>query len=79
MWLSLNTIGVSQLLLDEMEQWNVRTQLLEAKLDEIRKKPGNSLTGNTKLALNTFINELCNKAYLDYVGKNLRFIVAVKS
>ena len=51
MLLSLQTIGVSQLLLDEMEQWKERTQLLEAKLDEVRKKPGISLTGNAKLAL----------------------------
>ena len=34
-----------QLLLDEMEQWDERQQLLAAKLDEIRKKPGNLLTG----------------------------------
>ena len=66
MLLSLNTIGVSQLLLDEMEQWNERTQLLEAKLDEVRKKPGNSLTGNVKLALNTCINKPCKKANLDF-------------
>ena len=38
---------ISQLLLDEMEQWNQRQQLLAAKLDEIRKKPGNLLTGQT--------------------------------
>ena len=38
---------VFQLLLDEMEQWEERQQLLEAKLDEIRKKPGNSLTGRS--------------------------------
>ena len=38
---------VFQLLLDEMEQWEERQQLLEAKLDEIRKKPGNSLTGGS--------------------------------
>ena len=30
-----------------MEQWEERQQLLEAKLDEIRKKPGNSLTGGS--------------------------------
>ena len=30
-----------------MEQWEERQQLLEAKLDEIRKKPGNSLTGES--------------------------------
>ena len=28
-----------------MEQWNERQQLLAAKLDEIRKRPGNLLTG----------------------------------
>ena len=73
MLLSLNTIGVSQLLVDEMEQWNERTQLLEAKLDEVRKKPGNSLTGNVKLALKTCINKPCKKANLDFFffGKNV--------
>ena len=36
-----------------MEQWNERQQLLAAKLDEIRKRPGNLLTGWVSMNSNT--------------------------
>ena len=35
-----------------MEQWNERQQLLAAKLDEIRKRPGNLLTGTISMNWN---------------------------
>ena len=35
-----------------MEQWNERQQLLAAKLDEIRKRPGNLLTGWVSMSWN---------------------------
>lgn len=41
-----------------MEQWEERQQLLEAKLDEIRKKPGNSLTGASLKINKLFIQTL---------------------
>ncbi|XP_068677612.1 bridge-like lipid transfer protein family member 2 isoform X2 [Montipora foliosa] len=52
------------LLLDEMEQWNERKQLLEAKLDEIRKKPGNSLTVKKEEALKRSLEEKNSQIYI---------------
>ncbi|XP_067034079.1 bridge-like lipid transfer protein family member 2 isoform X1 [Acropora muricata] len=52
------------LLLDEMEQWKERTQLLEAKLDEVRKKPGNSLTVKKEEALKRALEEKNSQIYI---------------
>ncbi|XP_078363340.1 bridge-like lipid transfer protein family member 2 isoform X2 [Oculina patagonica] len=52
------------LLLDEMEQWNERQQLLAAKLDEIRKRPGNLLTVKKEEELKRSLEEKNSQIYI---------------
>lgn len=52
------------LLLDEMEQWDERQQLLAAKLDEIRKKPGNLLTVKKEEELKRSLEEKNSQIYI---------------
>ncbi|RMX38549.1 hypothetical protein pdam_00010221 [Pocillopora damicornis] len=53
-----------ELLLDEMEQWDERQQLLAAKLDEIRKKPGNLLTVKKEEELKRSLEEKNSQIYI---------------
>lgn len=54
-----------------MEQWNEREQLLAAKLEEIRKRPGNLLTGLA--SVNYYVTENCSCFYCLHRAVRLTF------